>query len=576
MMSDYLLCAAPDGGTMAPPPALSAALVARECAVRWQTRGLWLFADMRLPLRLIDGLGFAIGHMFDARGERLPERLAAVLSRAGASRLASRVWGSYVAFWGTGRSFAALRDPSGGLACYHVEAEGWHFLTSMPHLLIDSGLVVATIDWNAIGRSLIRHDARGSATALAGIGELPPGHLMILEAGVVATEFVWDPWTHAGSAAGTVNPELLESALATTLAAWARTANHPLVEISGGLDSAIVAAGVAAAAPNASLITFAAAAGDPDETAYARVIADHLHLPLEVVAPRLEDVDLACSLSRDLPRPNARAFTQAADAQSLSHARAIGADLFLSGGGGDDVFCYLRTILPALDRLRAEGLGPMVRTASDIARMNHATLWEALARIARRLVLGPRIGARPDRRLIAPDVDSGPIAGERAARDRAPPPGKAEHVEGILTIHNYLEGHGRSAYAPIVSPLLSQPVVECCLAVPSWRWCEGGRNRAVARKAFAGRLPALAIERRSKGSFDGFCAQLLEVNRPLVHAMLLEGRLAGQGLLDRVAVAAALALPSPPAATVSRLLALVDVESWVEAWCNRASAAFSP
>src|SRR5690606_8440727 len=139
----------------------------------------------------------------------------------------------------------------------------------------------------------------------------------------------------------------------------------------------------------------------------------------------------------------------------------------------------------------------------------------------------------------------------------------------ILTIYNYLEGHARAEFAPILSPLLSQSVVECCLAIPAWQWCEGGRNRAVAREAYADRLPRMVIERRSKGSFDGFCTALLEANRGLVRAMLLEGRLAREGLLDRTAVAAALDQPFPLAESVARLLALVDVESWLTGWSRR-------
>src|SRR3546814_14815300 len=72
--------------------------------------------------------------------------------------------------------------------------------------------------------------------------------------------------------------------------------------------------------------------------------------------------------------------------QSLRHARAIGADAFFSGGGGDDVFCYLRTVLPAIDRLRIEGFRAMLETTGDIARMTHANIWDALLKVTRRAI----------------------------------------------------------------------------------------------------------------------------------------------------------------------------------------------
>jgi asparagine synthase (glutamine-hydrolysing) len=64
---------------------------------------------------------------------------------------------------------------------------------------------------------------------------------------------------------------------------------------------------------------------------------------------------------------------------------------------------------------------------------------------------------------------------------------------------------------------------------------------------------------------------LFEANRELVRAMLLEGQLARQGLLDRSAIELALRNPLTAAETVARLLALVDVESWTASWLSRAA-----
>jgi asparagine synthase (glutamine-hydrolysing) len=289
---------------------------------------------------------------------------------------------------------------------------------------------------------------------------------------------------------------------------------------------------------------------------------------LEIATPSVADVDLTRSLSRDLPRPNARAFVQAADLQSLRHAQAIGADAFFSGGGGDDVFCYLRIVLPAIDRLRADGWRAMLSTSVDVARMNHATIWDALLKITRRLLRGSGRKTTDDTFLGEAARDSGTRGYAREIEGGAVP-GKVAHVDAVLSIHNYLEGHARAEHAPIYSPLLSQPVVECCLAIPSWLWCRNGRNRAGARDALADRLPKLLLERRSKGSFDGFCAQLLDSRRKLIGDMLVDGILARQGLIDPEGVRSALLDPFPAGETVGRMLALVDAESWASGWDAR-------
>src|SRR3546814_18166970 len=90
-------------------------------------------------------------------------------------------------------------------------------------------------------------------------------------------------------------------------------------------------------------------------------------------------------------------------------------------------------------------------------------------------------------------------------------------------------------------------MVECCLSIPTWLGCKGGRNRAVARDAFAARLPPILLERRSKGSFDGFCAHLLHPNRPLTGDMLMSGVLAGQELITREQLKRPLQDPLPSA-----------------------------
>jgi asparagine synthase (glutamine-hydrolysing) len=567
-MHDYLACVCEPGSPETLPPRLTDALARRGCITFSSGAGLRLFASPDLPVRTLAGAnGWVIGHLFGGAGARAPAMLDVEFSPDGVKRMVKRFWGAYVALFSDSRQAHLIRDPSGGLACYHARIDGRRYLTSMPDLLVDCALIRPQIEWAEVARSLAHHSARLAQTAIRGMDELRPGGMLTIAERETRHNVIWNAWEYALAKPPGEPAEALRSCLCTTLEAWGRSFRRPLVEISGGLDSAIVAAGLSQASGSASLITFAAAPGDPDETLYASAIAEHLGLELAIVEPRIEDVDLTRSLSADLPRPNARAFTQSADGQSLEHARAIGADAFASGGGGDDIFCYLRTVLPAIDRMRVEGIVAMLSSAMDIATMNHSTLWEALYRIARRLIRRRPGTSQVDLRFLSQDAraeESSP-----GGQTGGPCPGKSEHVSSILSIHNYLEGHARAGFAPILSPLLSQPIVECCLSIPTWHWCEGGRNRAVARRAFSGLLPPIILERRSKGHFDGFCGALFDRNRDLVRSILLDGHLAAQGLLDCKAIEAALRSPFPPADNVSRLLALIDVESWTASWLSR-------
>lgn len=569
-MTGWCVLACPSGnaGTL---DSLVAALTRDEVLCRAPGAGkLVLLGSGPVAFRALkDGTGIVLGHVLERSGEVVaapvwcPHEDGAAFVR--------RYWGAYVAIRLSDEGLEVLRDPSAMAPCYVARAGPVWLVTDTPRLLYRQGVLDRAFDWPLVIASLVSHDWRPERTALAGIEEVLPGTTALLSADAAIRRRAWCPWDFTRTPSGHgLSADALADIIDRCAQAWGRLFRRPLIEISGGLDSAVVAAAFAQAVETPHLVTFAAGPGDPTELGYAQAIARHLGLPLEVTHPDVEGVDLTRSQASELPRPNARAFTQAADALSRAHGEAIGADCFASGGGGDDLFGYNRSVAPALDRMFVEGPGrAMIRSLDEIARMNHATFWEALVQFARRLVKrGPEHQLRTDLRLIAPGVvDRAGVSGG-LDRQHCRLPGKTAHVRAIATLPNHLEGHGRAAYAPVVFPLLSQPIVEFCLAVPSWYWCEGGRNRSLARRAYAGRLPAPVIERRSKGAFDGFCARLVERNRACVGEMLLEGMLAGEEIIDRPAVEAAVRDPAPSAELVMRLLALVDVEAWLQSWSD--------
>jgi asparagine synthase (glutamine-hydrolysing) len=122
----------------------------------------------------------------------------------------------------------------------------------------------------------------------------------------------------------------------------------------------------------------------------------------------------------------------------------------------------------------------------------------------------------------------------------------------------------------LIHPLLAQPMIELCLAIPSFELVRGGRDRALAREAFAAWLPPAVVQRRSKGGLFSWYARLAAASAPALRAHLLDGVLAGAGLLDRAAVEAALD-PDDLIRTGDGvdLIAAAAVESWVRHWQTR-------
>jgi asparagine synthase (glutamine-hydrolysing) len=539
-------------------------------------RDLLVLGDAAAPhIALPRGAGLIWGHLFDrATAARLLSAQESMM--APADIFIANHWGGYLAIRRRGGSVEILRDPSGALPCYQAAIDGTQVFTSRPALLFDSGLCKPDIDWTVVAQSLAFRDLRPARTALRGVSELLPGMAATLTGNQLETRCLWSPWTFTGRSLEIDNmptaTALLHDTVQQCVAAWGSCFTRPIVEISGGLDSAIVAAGLASSLPLA--LTFGPTIGDPDELPYARAIAGQLDLDLTTVSLDIADVDLQHSCAQDLPRPCARGFAQALDRPLQAQARAIGADAFFSGGGGDNVLCSLQSVLPAIDRIHRYGIGPgAYRTVVDIARLAQVTSWQVLATTARRAL-------RARRRY--PTAYRNRYLSEAATRDLPWPAGnpwleaepaalsgKRKHVWSLTGIHNYLEGHDRLQIAPIVSPLLSQPVAELCLRIPTWLWCAGGNNRAVARAAFADRLPAPVIARRTKGAFDGFGAALIDANRPLLCELLLDGPLVREDLIARDRVAQALDRPLSDGEQIVDLLALADVAAWVNAWEQR-------
>jgi len=147
------------------------------------------------------------------------------------------------------------------------------------------------------------------------------------------------------------------------------------------------------------------------------------------------------------------------------------------------------------------------------------------------------------------------------------PAGKRLHVDGLARAG--LRGLAPSLVGVLdeVHPLLSQPILETVLGIPADLFVQGGRGRALARAAFADRLPAKILARRSKGELGAFYARSLVAALPEIRAFLRDGLLADRGLVDRDLLGqaleeTALAETSP----IGAILGALAMEAWVRRW----------
>jgi asparagine synthase (glutamine-hydrolysing) len=528
-------------------------------------------------------VGCILGSLFRRHGAAealtaLQEGDALAIARSDGQVLLDAYWGGYVAVIARGEHTIVLRDPSGTFPCYYACTPGFALFASDAELLAACD-VASAVDVEDVGRQFYRAFVPSPATALRGIHELLAGFELRFPSGMEIQQARWSPWEHVfnAGAAPVEAAERLARTVSHSVQSWASTRHRLLLSVSGGLDSSIIAACLAKA--NADVVCLTMFTDDPagDERLFARALCDHLGIRLVERAYRIEDIDITEPLAPHLPRPRDRAQALAYERVNLEVAAEVGADGFVTGNGGDNVFGYSQSAAPIADRYLAEGIGEgLFRSLRDVCRQTGCSVFDALGHAWRLAHGSPRHRIRPNALLLDPDFVAGLGADELRHPWLDPPPGAlpgtTAHISSILRVQPILEA-ARGYHWPVLSPLVCQPVIETCLAVPSWEWRAGGRDRALARHAFAAELPSLIANRRVKGTPGRFAARLLDHFRGPIRDRLLGGRLAERGIIDAAAIGQLLAGEHPVSDLQRvRILELVNAEAWMEHWSARRTA----
>lgn len=535
------------------------------------------------------GKGFVVGTLFRRDGRRGAVQQVGPPdddpSHDPVENLLSRYWGGYVAFLSdpAGKTLTILRDPSGFLPCYYVLGKGVVVVASDIELLIRSGFLSPQVDWVAISAHLLADHHRSARTSLIGVTELLGGEALVAGPQGIELKQAWNPWDFTPRSSEICDARVARQELRRTVemcvAEWAREFRHIAIGVSGGLDSSIVAACVHSAGVPLSCLTLATKDPSGDERTYARLVAGAFEATLTESIEDIGEVDLSVSAAAHLPRPVARAFAQAGNRKFIELARRTGADAFFSGAGGDNVFCALQSVAPLADRLlRGSSIKGLWQSARDISRLSDHGVPLLLALGFRRAWFRDAQFRWPrDQTFLTGNcIDAGESVGSHPHLFCPPGtlPGKAAHIAQIIGIQNHLEGFERELSYPNLAPLMSQPIIELCLRIPTWLWCSGGINRAPARGAFADRLPPELITRQLKGSPGSFLYELFAANRRFIRELLADGLLARQDIIDRDAVVRAIDDPrAEMTGKIRRIMSLVDVEVWAGSWSRPPSQA---
>jgi len=475
-------------------------------------------------------------------------------------------WGRYVAIFPAER--AVLRDPSGHLECLTWNTKtGWAAGSAPPQAPLPPSAAPAdlAIDWSAIAGIVADLPTALRRVPLHGVEAVLPGELR--GGGAAAkSQLIWNPAVFARQppASYEVSRRAVVDAVHESLRAELASDDRLLAEISGGLDSAIVASSLVAhgGRDRTRFVHFHVADPGGEERAYARQVADQLQADLlEIVKPELQvDADILAEVPVGV-RPSNNAADHHYDRTMAALAQRSGARRILTGQGGDMVFFQSPSRQVAAELWgrwrRLPRADPLWRQLECAARWNRCSTWSLIGEAARE--------AFSSRKTI---VNPHPWLATTVA------PAKQRQLESLIRSQVFHGASRRGRQAALVHPLLSQPVLEATLAAPVIDLARGGRGRGLARDAFAHQIPVSVRERRSKGVLTPYYGRMILRSLGALRPFLLDGRLAGERVLDRAFVEAML----DPDRLIHqgdypRLFETIALEAYVRHWEGRSPSA---
>ena len=345
-----------------------------------------------------NGDGVVLGPLFERGSERngrvrrLDAGVAARVAASGGASLVHGYWGNYVAIWrdAANSSVHALRDPCGGTPCFMSQTEGVQLLYAHPDDIAALPNVRFTIDWTYLQAFVLFNYFVTPKTGLCEMAELMPGQRLDWSAHAdPAFDWVW----HGGKIAAAPGDlsfgeakDRLRATAEACFAAWGHEYPKIVASLSGGLDSSILVA-LMTRASNADVtaLHYLGVGRERYEVTLARRAAACAGVRLVELEqdPLKDDVRRILDAPR-LARPKVQSLAVLIDDASTRLAEETGADAFMIGQGGDNLFLQRGAARdPLADYVRLNGFGKDFWAAAyDTSMLQQQSIWSTLARAA--------------------------------------------------------------------------------------------------------------------------------------------------------------------------------------------------
>nr|WP_298724180.1 asparagine synthase C-terminal domain-containing protein [uncultured Steroidobacter sp.] len=500
--------------------------------------------------------------------------------------LVEHTWGNYVAVW---RDSAAnrtwvLKDPTGSLPCFTTSFHGVQAIFGDVADLVSTQLFKFTINERYL-RDRVLQGGVLDQCALNEVQTIYRGECVGFSPLSETRVFHWQPLHFVEKSEAIEDPAFAARAMRATVRSCTRTlctAHESILHrLSGGLDSSIIAACLADAptSPRLTCYTYFTPGGRSDERPWARLAASRHRLQHEEHPAIADQIPLPKVMNQPpLVEPTASLGYLLRNTLEHQIAREHRATAVFCGDGGDSGFCGDTFAYAVSEYLHRHGLRPQaLRLAARVAASTEESTWTVMMKSLRRWRRGAgmehqrktlmSISTLVDEELRSSYADASSFPHPWLSHLQTVPWSLVRRLGTLLASPEFYNVASGIDAPEVLAPLYSQPAMELFLRIPIDVHFQDGRERGLARRAFADDVPAEIIRRSWKDRAPGIADRLVERHREFLRELLLDGVLVEARLLNRKAVEEALSeRVSKSAIYPGELLRHLDVEVWARQW----------
>lgn len=498
--------------------------------------------------------------------------------------LAEHFWGSYLLIIVEDHYVSFFRDPQSALTLFYMPIKGGYLVSSDCALLAEVLEKTPELNWRYLASYISSSHCSSGITPFKNIFEMMSGYVTTFYFNqTVIQEPFWDPIQINTSyiVDEASFQDKIYRTLESCITAWTKGSTKIGIELSGGLDSSSVLAVLKQSACGTknveALNLYHPEIASANEQEYARHVADLYQVPISCVDTSRQLPFEELSVERRFNKPSSFIFDTKGEKHYLSTLYLGKNDELLTGHGGDNCFLAPPPIASIVDYYLDRGLHGISSIIKDIC---------AYYRMPYSLGIKQSIATYIQYRkgsLVYLDLEQQTVPWMTSeCKDLLDPcifrpaywknlkhvsPGKAQHIIMILSGLSSVErGDALGGKVPF-NPLLSQPLVELALSMPTYQSFGQGYNRLHFRKAMARHMASDFMWRKSKGRTSGVIILGVRKHYSTLLSFLVDGQFARKGFLDPLQLEESLKqLRQGKTDYAWSLINLFIVEKWLNSW----------